>query len=132
MAATHRYRDDDGMDDLSEDNTSHDPSLLGNVSPPRKTRRLRVFALTVIMSVTAMLVLAASIGAAPELRLFESIICHDYYKVADPRWIDGNGFVEEKYCKVDKVQEQLALLLGWATFFDNLPGMHCDRISLEA
>ena len=66
--------------------------------------------------------MAAYLTAAPQLRLFESIICLDYYAKNDPGVVDGNGDIPEKYCKVDAVQEELAMLNGFQTLFSNIPG----------
>ena len=54
--------------------------------------------------------------------VYESIICSKYYGVSDPSLLGSNGYVEERYCKVAPIQEELAFLRGWQDFFDYLPG----------
>ena len=54
--------------------------------------------------------------------VYESIICSEYYGITDPSLLSSNGYVEERYCKVAPIQEELALLRGWQDFFDYLPG----------
>ncbi|PYI01625.1 MFS general substrate transporter [Aspergillus sclerotiicarbonarius CBS 121057] len=61
------------------------------------------------------------ISAAPQLRLFESIICQKYYQ-------DSGGFpdaseIPEYLCKIEPVQAALAELVGWRAFFDNIPSL---------
>ena len=54
--------------------------------------------------------------------VYESIICSEYYGVSDLSLLGSNRYVEERYCKVAPIQEELALLRGWQDFFDYLPG----------
>ena len=61
------------------------------------------------------------ISAAPQLRLFESIICQQYYRDLDAL-PDGSG-IPEQMCKAGPVQAALAELVGWQSFFDNIPGL---------
>jgi len=68
------------------------------------------------------LFIAVFLSIAPQLRLIESIICLKYYKANNPGVIDGNGNIPEEYCKVDSVQEELAILNGFQTLFSNIPG----------
>jgi hypothetical protein len=58
---------------------------------------------------------------APETRLFEAIICRTYYESHDPGSIGRDGWVPELLCKIEPVESEVALLLGWQTFFDCLP-----------
>ncbi|KAF3811975.1 Efflux pump ustT [Colletotrichum gloeosporioides] len=57
---------------------------------------------------------------APQTRLFEDIVCRQYYKV------DSNtpgGGPSEEMCKDPAVQDVVAELFGWQTFFDGIPGL---------
>jgi hypothetical protein len=60
---------------------------------------------------------------APRLRLYESVVCARYYLLVDPSLVDKNGFVLEEYCKVDAVQDEVAMIFGWQVFFDSVPGI---------
>ncbi|KAL5041272.1 hypothetical protein BDW71DRAFT_201512 [Aspergillus fruticulosus] len=62
-----------------------------------------------------------SISAAPQLRLFESIICEQYY--GDSEALTPGTGIPEHLCKEGPVQAALAQLLGWQAFFDNIPGL---------
>lgn len=75
------------------------------------------------MGLVFLLDLSASLMTAPNMRIMESILCHDFYKKAKPSLIGSHGVVDEKYCKINPVQENLAFLNGWDSFFANLPGM---------
>lgn len=61
------------------------------------------------------------ISAAPQLRLFESIICQQYYE--DSEHLSTGTGIPEHLCKEGPVQAALAQLLGWQSFFDNIPGI---------
>lgn len=87
------------------------------------SRGFRLYTLAIILSLVFWVDVAESIEAAPTIRILESILCLDYYKKFDPSRVGNNGAVEEKYCKIDQVQELVAYLNGWDAFFVSLPGM---------
>jgi len=60
---------------------------------------------------------------APRLRLFESVICKSYYAEHNPSLIGPGGSVDERYCKIDGVQDSLAELLGWVYFSNSVPAI---------
>ncbi|PWY76005.1 MFS general substrate transporter [Aspergillus sclerotioniger CBS 115572] len=77
---------------------------------------------TVICSLLFLVMgIGSFISAAPQLRLFESIICQQYYKDSDAL-PDGSG-IPEHMCKAGPVQAALAQLVGWQSFFDNIPSL---------
>ncbi|KAK1848599.1 MFS multidrug transporter [Colletotrichum chrysophilum] len=57
---------------------------------------------------------------APQTRLFEDVVCRQYYKVGGN--VPGSGPSEEM-CKDPAVQDVVAELFGWQTFFDGIPGL---------
>lgn len=83
----------------------------------------RYYILSLVLSIVFVTDLANSVSKAPLTRVFESIICQNHFAIIDPSKINSNGFVEERYCKVGLVQEELALLRGWQDFFDYIPGL---------
>ena len=115
--------------DEEEYTTAHTPLLRsfprdpedGLEEPTPRTQRSTYHVLGLVLTIVFAADLAGSISKAPLIRVYESIICNSYYKTADPGLIK-NGQVEEWYCKVAPVQEELALLRGWHDFFDYLPG----------
>ena len=50
----------------------------------------------------------------PLIRLFEIAICNRYFDVKA---------IEEKACKVPRIQDDLAIVVGWRFFFDAIPGL---------
>ncbi|KAJ5777608.1 hypothetical protein N7520_000854 [Penicillium odoratum] len=70
------------------------------------------------------MILAVDIGFSfiegPQVRIFESIACRQYFSVADPTQIGANGQVPEEMCKGAEVQAELAAVKGYNMFFDGL------------
>lgn len=62
------------------------------------------------------------ISIAPLTALLEQRLCRDYYRKHDPSLIAPGGFLEERLCKLDSVQSELAIVRGWSLAFDALPG----------
>ena len=67
--------------------------------------------------------LSSAISVVPRLRLVESNVCRSHYQTFNQSainpWTDS---VPEELCKIAKVQTELAFLLGWDSFFQNIPG----------
>lgn len=120
MAANLRYldQDDDSSEHLSFLETS--PPAEPTTSFPRG--RFQLYTLGIVMVLVFLFNFSGSLTGASTLRIFESIICHSYYKTNDPSRIGDGGIVDEQLCKVDAVQEELAVLTGWESFFNTLPG----------
>jgi hypothetical protein len=60
---------------------------------------------------------------APRLRLYESIICTEYYQthnISLPLDIPWEGSIPEEYCKLDDIQDELAMIQGWQMGFDSI------------
>ena len=73
-----------------------------------------------------------SIVESPTTRIFESVICYRYFESEDPSKIQlgraavgpgAIGGVEERYCKADSVQQQLASLAGYQALFEGFPSL---------
>ena len=60
---------------------------------------------------------------APRVRLFESVVCTRYYLQRDPSLVNRDGSVPENFCKVNMVQDEVAMVLGWQLFFDSIPAI---------
>lgn len=69
------------------------------------------------LMVIVAVVTAESISLPALTRIYESIYCRQYYAKHDPSLIGRDG-VPEKYCKVSRVQGDVAMLKAWQTFFD--------------
>lgn len=54
---------------------------------------------------------------APLQRLFENSLCLKYYNFPE-------SGVPEGSCKISEIQYNLAILRGWKSMFDNIPGQY--------
>ncbi|KAK2037263.1 MFS general substrate transporter [Colletotrichum somersetense] len=64
--------------------------------------------------------LGYGMSLAPQTQLFENIVCRQYYKVNSTGLV---GRPSEEMCKDPVVQDVVAELFGWQTFFDGIPGL---------
>jgi len=57
-----------------------------------------------------------------QTRVFEQIYCRLYYEKHDPGLIGdhGNGQIDEKLCKNDVIQGEVAMLKGWQLALDGI------------
>lgn len=65
----------------------------------------------------------AFLAEPPRTRIFEANICLSYYRQHDPSVIGTDGTIPEKDCKIDAVQQKMAMIFGWQDTFDALPGI---------
>ncbi|OTA38818.1 hypothetical protein BTJ68_01390 [Hortaea werneckii EXF-2000] len=95
---------------------------------PRRWQTLTYLLMLVIFLAGA----ADSIVESPTTRIFESVICYRYFESEDPSEIQlgradvgpgAIGGVEERYCKANSVQQQLASLAGYQTLFEGFPSL---------
>lgn len=82
---------------------------------------VNVVALCIALAITADI--GEYLFLAPKVRLFESVICTDHYLREDPSLVGRDGSVQEHFCKVDAVQDKLAMILGWQYTFDSIPAI---------
>jgi hypothetical protein len=78
-------------------------------------------ALCVVVIITADM--ANYLVQAPRTRLYESIVCTRYYAATEPSLVRKDGSVPEGLCKLNLIQDEIAMVLGWQTMFENLPGI---------
>ncbi|MCJ1423070.1 hypothetical protein MMC29_000951 [Sticta canariensis] len=70
----------------------------------------------------ALVTLSSAILVTPRLRLLESNVCRSHYQTFNSTAIDYfTNNVAEELCKIEPVQVDLAYLLGWNFFFQNVP-----------
>lgn len=55
-------------------------------------------------------------------RVYESNACYAYYSITEPGRFDGPSLIPESKCKIDPVQEELALIRGYEFVCMSLPG----------
>lgn len=87
----------------------------------------------VIVFFITLMVFCIMIGSfltiAPSIRIYEDIICHHYYdQLEGDGHIDLLSDIDEKECKVDAIQEELAIVLGGLELTMSIPGkLHPTR-----
>jgi hypothetical protein len=65
----------------------------------------------------------AFLADPPRTRIFEANICLHHYRQHDASVIGADGTIPEKLCKIDAVQQKMAMIFGWQDMFDALPGI---------
>ena len=60
--------------------------------------------------------LVTTATVAPQMMIFEKIICRDYYA----EWQTGAG--SSNACKIEPIQSELATINGWWGTFETIPG----------
>ena len=78
----------------------------------------------------ALATLSISLQSTPRLRALESDVCRTHYRIYDPSVINpSSDNVPEELCKIAQVQTDLAFLLGWESFFQNVPGQSISKFA---
>ena len=67
--------------------------------------------------------MANSLVQAPRIRLYESIVCTRYYAANEPSLVGKDGSVPEELCKLNLIQDEITMVLGWQIMFENVPGI---------
>jgi hypothetical protein len=76
--------------------------------------------LTLVCTLLMLLDIAGFLGLAPQMQIFEDIICRNYY-AGQPNQIDTLPVNER--CKIEPVQSELAIIQAYKDTFDQLPGI---------
>ncbi|RMZ03678.1 hypothetical protein D0864_02902 [Hortaea werneckii] len=63
------------------------------------------------------------ISVAPQTQLFENLVCDAYYQSSAPQAAPKQQKPSQDPCKAPAVQEALAMIFGFQTFFDGIPGL---------
>jgi MFS family permease len=82
-----------------------------------------IFTVGLCIALITIVDLGSYLFLAPQTRLYEDIACTRYYLVHDPSLIGIHGHVPEELCKVDDVQNKIALIFGWQEVWDAIPGI---------
>jgi hypothetical protein len=62
-------------------------------------------------------------SVAPQLRVYEDIICRHYYdEIKGQGHIAFTEDIDESLCKIDEIQEELAIVVGGLSVADSVPG----------
>lgn len=77
-------------------------------SPKAIVRLIVLFKFSIVLSGTLIML--------PFFRILEDLFCHQYFNDTTP------GFLDEKKCKEDGVQQSLAYFFGWLTVVNSVVG----------
>jgi hypothetical protein len=90
-----------------------------NEIPPSRKRSVfqRIPMLLYLLSLNVLLEIEEVVQMAPTIRLLENAICNKHYAAGGTQ-----GIIDEKLCKIDRIQERLAHIRGFLSFFDAIPG----------
>lgn len=79
---------------------------------------------TVFVALCVLMVFAFDFGAylniAPQTRIFENIVCRNYYDKHEPGQFPP-GDIPEDQCKIKSVQAEVAFVQGLMSSFDAIP-----------
>lgn len=65
------------------------------------------------MTVLVLISISGCMTEAPQTRLYESVICRDYYNTHYPSAIGDDGNVPEAMCKIESIQGDIAMILSY-------------------
>ena len=122
------------MSEITNTRTSDNPDETTTLLPTSATPKKK-WHWTTITLLSIILCTTFDIGdyliQAPRLRLYESIICTEYYSthnISFPQeyYTTHNTIlpptkpIPEEYCKLDDIQDELAMIQGWQFAFDSI------------
>lgn len=84
------------------------PAATDNVSQQQSRIIICVFCLQFLIN------FSKNVVEVPLIRLFEIAICNRYFQT---------DAIAENLCKAPRIQNDLAIIVGWRSFFDALPGL---------
>jgi hypothetical protein len=103
---------------------SREPSPAPLPAPrPEKKKKPWVLLVCLVFAFVTIVDVGAFLAEPPKTRVFEANICLRYYQEHDPSQIGADGSVPEALCKIDEVQQKLAMIFGWQDTFDAIPGL---------
>ena len=89
---------------------------MGDIESPQRSALIPAFLLGGIIS------FASSALGSTHLYLIEQYICHEYYEVYDPRFLQDGRLINETICKFPEVQSKVAEINGVYKFLCFVPG----------
>lgn len=98
----------------------------GDYTSAQKTqspqRLSATWVVTILAIIVACLSLASDLIGVPMVRIVEDAVCQDYYasQGAAPHFL---GRIDEKLCKLDEIQIELAYVLGVQEMLDAFSSM---------
>ncbi|KAH7409861.1 hypothetical protein DE146DRAFT_604896 [Phaeosphaeria sp. MPI-PUGE-AT-0046c] len=91
--------------------------------PPTTKKKPWVLLVVLALFLVAVIDVGAFLAEPPKTRVYEANICLSYYREHDTSAIGPDGAIPEKLCKIDAVQQKLAMIFGWQETFDAIPAV---------
>jgi len=76
--------------------------------------RVVVFIAIIVFCVS----IAGDLVSIPIVRVIEDAVCKDYYRSHDGQFLLTHGEIDEKLCKQDEIQSELAYIMGVQEMMD--------------
>ncbi|KAF2787700.1 MFS general substrate transporter [Melanomma pulvis-pyrius CBS 109.77] len=102
--------------------TAFDAHAANPPQPPKKKKPWLLLVILIFL-LLAIVDMGAFMAEPPKTRVFEANLCVRYYEKKDPSKIRADGTVDETLCKVNEVQQKMAMIFGWQDMFDAIPGI---------
>lgn len=107
---------------MRESNDDESAPFLDQILIPEK-KKPWISMLVLAFALVAIIDMGAFLAEAPRTRVYEANICLRHYRENDLSVIGADGTIPEKLCKVDAVQQKMAMVFGWQEMFDALPSI---------
>lgn len=115
---------------LPRDSVEEDASLLYSLHEstftlpePRVQKKPWVSLVVLALLLVTIIDVGAFLAEPPKTRIYETNVCLAYYREHDTSAIGADGRIPEQLCKIDEVQQKLAMIFGWQDTFDAIPGI---------
>jgi len=108
---------------VDPESTTPRPSSPAPLAKKEQQSKPWVLLVVLVYLFIAIVDVGAFLAEPPKTRIFEATLCLRYYEENDPSKIGSDGSVPEGLCKVDEVQQKLAMIFGWQDMFDAIPGL---------
>ena len=77
----------------------------------------------ILYSILAAVNLGSQIYIPSLARLLESIYCYKWYAEHNPEFIIPGQSIDESFCKLDLIQQQVSTLRGWMELWNGIPAI---------
>jgi MFS family permease len=103
--------------------SSDEEGVLLDQTSIQENKKPWVLMVALAFALVAIIDMGAFLAEAPRTRVYEANLCLRYYRESDPSVISADGTISEKLCKVDAVQQKMAMIFGWQEMFDAIPSI---------
>ncbi|KAE9972149.1 hypothetical protein EG328_005163 [Venturia inaequalis] len=90
--------------------SSSSSSLQTGLASPVTPRKSATYIIALIIAFILFISIGDELIQPAQTRVVESIYCRQYYEKVNPGLVGGDGWVDERFCKISKVQGQVASL----------------------